>query len=54
MSRGILEPKKDTSILRKNDPFANKTCCALTALFVKRKIYFCRCNLGNKQINKNS
>ena len=52
--RGILELKKDTSILCKNDSFANKTCCALTALFVKRKIYFCCCNLGNKQINKNS
>ena len=49
MYRGVLELKNDTSILCKNDSFANKTCCALTALFVKMKIYFSRCNFGNKQ-----
>ena len=42
------------SILRKNGSFSNKTCCTLTALFVETKIYFCRCNFGNKQTNKNS
>ena len=52
MYRGILELENDTSILDKNNSFANKTCCALTALFIKTKIYFCRCNSGNKQINK--
>ena len=51
---GILELKNGTSILRKNGSFANKTCCALTALFVKTKSYFCRCNFGIKQISKNS
>ena len=54
MYRGILELKNDTSILRKNGSFSNKTCCGLTALFLKTKIYFCRCNFVNKQINKNS
>ena len=49
---GVL--KNDTSILRKNDWFSNKTCCCLTALFLKTKIYFCHCNFVNKQINKNA
>ena len=54
MYRGILELKNNTRILRKkNDSFANRTICGLTALFVKIKIYFCRCNFVNKQINKN-
>ena len=44
--------KKGSSFLRKNGSFANKTCCGLTALFIKTKIYFYRCNLANKQINK--
>ena len=48
----ILELKNDTSILRKSDLFANKTCCGLIALFVKRKVYYCRCNVTNKQITK--
>ena len=52
--RGILELKSNDSSLLKNGSFPNKTCCFLTALFVKTKIYFCRCNFGNKQINKNS
>ena len=40
--RGILEPKNNTSILHKNGSFANtNTCCCLTALFRKTKIYFC-------------
>ena len=25
----------------KNGSFSNKTCCSLTALFLKKKIYFC-------------
>ena len=50
--RGILEPKNDTGILRKNGSFSNKTCCGLTALFLKTKIYFCRYNFVNKQINQ--
>ena len=54
MFRGILELKSDTSILHKNDSFANKTCCGLTALLVNTKIYFCRFNFVNKQIIKNS
>ena len=52
MYRGILELKNYTRILRKNGLFANKTCCGLTALFVKTEIFFCRCNFANKQINK--
>ena len=40
MYRGIFELKSDTSILRKNISFANKTCCALTAMFLKTKSYF--------------
>ena len=52
MYRGILELKNDASNLRKNGLFANKTRCVLTALFVKAKFYFFRCNFGNKQINK--
>ena len=52
MHRGILELKNDTSILHKNGSFSNKTCCGLTALFLKRKIYFCRCSFVNKQIKK--
>ena len=48
--RGILELKRDTSILRKYDSFSNKVCCGLTALFLETKIYFCRCNFVN--INK--
>ena len=32
MDRGILELKNDTSILRKNGLFLNKTCCGLAAL----------------------
>ena len=47
--REILELKDDTSILRKNGSLAITTCCALTAVFVKRKIYFCHCNFGNKK-----
>ena len=54
MYRGILELKNDTSILCKNGLFSNKTCCCLTALFLKTKIYSDRCNFVNKQINKNS
>ena len=46
--RGMLELKNDTSILRKNGWFGNKTCCSLTALFVKTEIDFCCCNFGNK------
>ena len=53
MYRGILELKKVISILRKNDSFSSKTCCGLTALFLKTKICFRRCNFVNKQINKN-
>ena len=53
MHRGILELKNDTSILRKNGSFSNKTCCGFTALFLKTKIYFSRCNFVNKQISKN-
>ena len=52
MYRGILELKNDTCIFRKNGSFSNKTCCDLTALFLKTKIYFCRCNFVNKQTNK--
>ena len=52
MYRGTLEPKKYTNILRKNGSFSNKTSCGLTALFLKTKIYFCCCNVGNKQIKK--
>ena len=48
----ILELKKNTNILRKNGSFSNKTCCDMTALFLKTKIYFCRCNFVNKQTNK--
>ena len=54
MHRGILELKNDTSISLKNGSFANTVFCSLTALFVKTKIYFCRCKFGNKQINQNS
>ena len=54
MYRGILELKNDTNILRKNGSFSNKTCCGLAALFLKTKIYFCRCNFVNKQTHKNS
>ena len=53
MYRGILELQNDTSILRENGSFANKTCFGLTALFVKTKIYLYRFNFANKQINKN-
>ena len=53
MYRGILELKSDNSILRKNSSFSNKTCCGLTALFLKTKIYFWRYNFVNKQINEN-
>ena len=49
MYRGILELKNDTVILRKHGSFANKMCCGLTALFVKTKSYFSRCNIANKQ-----
>ena len=35
--RGILELKNDTTILRKNDSFANKMCCSLTVLIVKNE-----------------
>ena len=52
--RGILEPKNDASVLHKIGFFSNKTCCGLTALFLKTKIYFFCCNFVNKQINKNS
>ena len=54
MYRGVLELKNDTGISRKNGSFTNKMCCSLSALFVETKIYFFRCNFGNKQINKNS
>ena len=54
MYREILELKNNTGIFCKNDLFANKTCCGVTAMFVKTKIYFCRCNFASKQINKNS
>ena len=54
MYRGISELKNDTSILCKNGSFLNKTRCGLTAPFLKTKIYFCRCNLVNKQIDINS
>ena len=54
MYREISELKNDPSILCKSGPFANKTCCSLTALFVKTKIYFCLCNFANKHIKKNS
>ena len=53
MYRGILELKNDSSILHKSDLFSNKTCCGLTVLFLKTKIYFCRCDFVNKQIDKN-
>ena len=46
MYRGTLELKNDTRIMRKNSSFSNKTCCGFTALFLKTKIYFCRCNQG--------
>ena len=49
---GILELNNDTSILRRNGSFTNKTCCDLTALFAKTNIF--HCNFANKQINKNS
>ena len=42
----------DCSILPKNGSFSNKTCCGLTALFLKTKIYFCHCNFVNKQKKK--
>ena len=42
--REILELKMILAFCAKNGSSANKTCCALTALFVKRKIYFSRCN----------
>ena len=48
--RGILEPKSNTSILRKNGLFSKKTCYGLTSLFQKRKFTF----VVNKQISKNS
>ena len=51
MYRDILKLKNDASILRKNGSFVNKMCCALTALSVKAKIYFGRCNSGNKKKN---
>ena len=54
MCRRVLELKNDTSILCKNGSFSNKTCCSLTALFLKMKNHFCCCNFVNKQINKNS
>ena len=50
MYRGVLGLKSYTSILRKNGSFTYKTCCSLTALFVKTKINFLRCNFGNNQI----
>ena len=49
MYRRILELKNDISILRKNGSFAYKTYIGLTALFLKTKIYFCRCNFTSKQ-----
>ena len=53
MYRGRLKLKNVTSILHKNGSFANHTCCGLTSLFVKTKIYFCRhCNFVDKQIKK--
>ena len=54
MVRGILELKNDNNISPKNDSFANETCFGLTAMFVKTKFCFYRCNFANKQINKNS
>ena len=52
MYRGIIELNNGTRILCRNGSFANKTCCGFTALFIKTKIYFCRCNFANKQIKK--
>ena len=54
MYRKLIELKSDTRILRRNGLFGNKTCCALTALFAKKKFCFYHCNSGNKQISKNS
>ena len=54
MYKGMLKPKKDASILRKNGSFANKTRCCMNALFVKTTIDISRCNIANKQINKGS
>ena len=47
--RAILEFKNNAGILRKNGLFENKTCCGLTALFLKTKIYFVVLTL---QVNK--
>ena len=54
MYKGMLKPKKDASILRKNGSFANKTRCCMNALFVKTTIDISRRNIANKQINKGS
>ena len=51
MYRGMLELKNDSGILHKNGSLSNKTCGDLTVLFLKMKIYFCRCNFVNKQVN---
>ena len=50
MYRGILELKNNTRIFVQNGLFSYKTCCGLTALFLKMKISFCCCNFVNKQI----
>ena len=39
MYRGIIELKNDTSILWKSGLFANNTCCGLSALLIKTKIF---------------
>ena len=40
MYRKILDLKKDISTLPKNGSFRNETCCGLTPLFLKTKVYF--------------
>ena len=49
MYRGTLELKSDNSTFRESGSFSSKMYCGLTALFLKTKIYFCRCNFANKQ-----
>ena len=49
MYRGIIELKNETSILCKSGLFANNTCCSLTALLIKTKIYFCCCSFANNR-----
>ena len=40
MYRKILDLKKDISTLPKNGSFRNETCCGLTPLLLKAKVYF--------------